>query len=176
MEGGSPVLETLLSVAVGGVIGFASAYGLEALRDHRQQDCEKKLLARALKAELEGVATDWIQAAKGYREAGGDIPMWPGTESHFVVFDGMSHRLSLLPEEVVSEVVGCYLAMKNAYDVCRYDAMYLAPQLFTAPPDKQKRIIAAIRTDTERAIDRGERAAERMMTLAKTLEAIARGC
>jgi len=125
---GAGVLDVLIGVVVGVVLGTAATYCLELLRERRQAETERKLLAGALAAEVSGLGELLAevcsrQQCSAERQASSgnqpvlreDIIPWAVEESYSSVYDSAGQRLHLLGSDV-NEVIVCYLRVKRALD------------------------------------------------------------
>lgn len=118
--------ELRLTLVAGAIALFASLLGVTIadlfarLRERRQRETDKRLLAGALAAELRGLLERWEEIVP--REPMPAAPIfigWAAEESYFSVYDGAGHRLYLLPREVTAEVVACYTRAKAVLDTLR---------------------------------------------------------
>jgi hypothetical protein len=118
--------------ALGGVVlGFVLAFIGTLWRDKKQTAGEKKLLAGALAAELEG-SLALLEEAPPRRSSASDKPAsgegepwpektivsWPVEQSYFSVYDSAGAHLYLL-RPLVGELVVCYFNLKRALDNLR---------------------------------------------------------
>ena len=169
------IVAALLGAVVGGLLGFFSAYGLEVIREKRQREGDKKAISGALAAEIRGLLVIW----KEMREQLGKDPqhpmVWVGQESYFSVFDNAGHRLFLLPQDVATGVVTCYVRMKEVYDILRLAATFLGQDALVAP-DRKLDLQLLIEQYSKDAIQNGDAAAKEMDTIVQQLEAIAQDC
>ena len=78
-------------------------------------------MAGALAAELRGLLARWAEVVELHqRFMEFDSTLWAVGESYFPVFDGAGHRLSLLPCELATETVTCYVRLKALLDNLRF--------------------------------------------------------
>ena len=100
------------------LIGIAVSECLARLRERRQREHERRLLAGALAAELRGFLALWgeVQPEGKPATATGVIVAWGVQQSYSSVFDASGNRLFLLGQDRLQEVSVCYFKLKRALD------------------------------------------------------------
>ncbi len=178
------MLETLAGVIVGAVIGFGGTYVLEVTREKRQREGDKKAIAGALAAEVRGILERWdeIKARrKPFEKGKHNNPrllalsslLGPAQESYFSVFDGAGPRLHLLPSELVTETVTCYVRVKAVMDGLRA-VTHIVEQAALANPSRFAEL-SNMATDTDRRImEYAEDTVAALQALVVKLDAAAR--
>jgi len=162
----------IVGAVLGSVLGFVGTHSLEVLRERRQREEDKRLIAGALATELRSQLRWWAALQK----TGADGPVLALEETYFSVFDGAGSRLYLLPGDLPVATVDCYLKMKLALDRMRSITGAFELALPLAGDDENKQ--ARIRADAMERLTKEVRVlgdlSKQLDDLAKKLEAVAR--
>ncbi len=184
-----PILGGVLASLIGFLVSeFAARRREKRRREHErcqeqeQQDRERRLLAGALAAELQGVADRWdsIRSARDameprardyvLRSAAGSLD-----QSYFSFFEGAGSRLLFLPDDLARDVVKCYVEMKAILDRLSGAMGTLLAAASAANSSLRIDFEHAATTAETAAVKEGEQVFANARALAGRLEVVAAG-